>query len=104
SVTLSPLSAEPSDELLDALSGVLRGYPEVEWACVVSASRGPSAPVPTVGIRVDAGFRQRVNEIIAAVRRAGEAHGAGLDVLLLDDAALMRNARSAGLVFYPWRK
>ncbi|MCZ7683630.1 MAG: hypothetical protein M5U28_34605 [Sandaracinaceae bacterium] len=64
SVTLSPLSGAPPDELLDALADVLRGYPEVEWACLVQASRGPSAPVPAVGLRVDAGFRQRVNEII----------------------------------------
>lgn len=76
----------------------------MEWACLVQASRGPSAPVPAVGLRVDAGFRQRVNEIIQGVRRASDSKGAGLDVLLLDDAALMRTARGQGLVFYPWRK
>lgn len=104
SVSLSPLQGAPPDELLDALANVLRGYPEVEWACLVQASRGPSAPVPTVGVRVDAGFRQRVNDIIQGVRSASDAQGAGLDVLLLDDAALMRTARGQGLVFYPWRK
>lgn len=104
SVSLSPLTSEPPDELLDALAGVLRGYPEVEWACLVNASRGPSAPVPAVGLRIDGSFRQRVNEIVGEVRRAADARGAGLDVLLLDDASLMRTARGQGLVFYPWRK
>jgi hypothetical protein len=104
SVTIAPLPSEPSDELLDALTAVLREYPEVEWACAVHAARGPTAPVPTIGLRVDAGFRQRVNEIVSALRRTGDARGAGLDVILLDDAALMRSARGQGLVFYPWRK
>ena len=83
---------------------MLREYPEVEWACAMHASRGPTAPVPTIGLRVDAGFRQRVNELVSSLRRTGDAHGAGLDVILLDDAALMRSARGQGLVFYPWRK
>lgn len=104
SVSVSALANEPADELYDELSAVLRGYPEVEWACMCNASRGPSAPVPTVGVRVDTGFRQRVNDIVAELRRAGGARGAALDVLLLDDAELMRNARALGVVFYPWRK
>jgi len=104
SVTVAPLPSEPPDDLLDALSAVLREYPEVEWACAMHASRGPTAPVPTIGLRVDAGFRQRVNELVSSLRRTGDAHGAGLDVILLDDAALMRSARGQGLVFYPWRK
>ena len=104
SVSVSALANEPADELYDELSAVLRGYPEVEWACMCNASRGPSAPVPTVGVRVDTGFRQRVNDIVAELRRAGSARGAALDVLLLDDAELMRNARALGVVFYPWRK
>lgn len=104
SVTVSPLPSEPPEELLDALTSVLRDYPEVEWACLVHAARGPSAPIPAVGLRVDAGYRQRVNEIVSSARRATEARGAAVDVLLLDDAALMRSARGQGLVFYPWRK
>ncbi len=104
SVTFAPLAGEPPDDLLDALTTVMRGYPEIEWACFASASRGPTAPVPTVGLRIDSGFRQRVNEIVGAVRRAADERGAAVDVLLLDDGNLMRSARGQGLVFYPWRK
>ena len=101
---IEPLAGEPSDALYEALTTVLRSYPEVEWACLVSASRGPTAAVPTIGVRVDTGFRQRVNELVGELRRAGDAQHAALDVLLLDDAELMRSARAQGIVFYPWRK
>ncbi|HBQ13681.1 MAG: hypothetical protein RLP09_41675 [Sandaracinaceae bacterium] len=104
SVSLQELTSMPSDALFDSLTVVLRNYPEVEWAAMVQASRGPSASVPTVALRVDTGFRQRINDIVGEVRRAGDAEGAQLDVLLLDDAELMRNARATGVVFYPWRK
>lgn len=104
SVTISALSSEPPDALLDVLAGVLRGYPEVEWASFCVAARGPGAPSPAIALRLDTGYRQRLNEIIGAVRAVGDSHGAALDVLLLDDAALMRTARGNGVVFYPWRK
>ncbi len=104
SVTLSGLPSPPTAALLDALTAVLRGFPEVEWACMAQASRGPTKSVPTVALRVDDGFRQRVNEIIADVRGAAEANGASVDVLLLDDKALTRSARAQGYAFYPWRK
>lgn len=104
SVSIQPLGAEPTDELLNALSEVLRGYPEVEWACLGLVSRGPASAVPTVGLRVDTSFRQRVNEIIQNVRQAADARGASLDVLLLDDPQVMRTARQVALVFYPWRR
>ena len=42
--------------------------------------------------------------MITDLRRSGDAQGAALDVLLLDDADLMRSARALGIVFYPWRK
>lgn len=103
-VTIAPLGSEPSDELIEALTNVLRGYPEVEWACFVSAARGPTRAVPTIGVRVDTGFRQRVGEIVTELRGTSEAAGAALDVLLLDDANVLRAARGEGLVFYPWRK
>ena len=103
SVTLAALAQAPSDELYEALTNVLRGYPEVEWASLCAAARGPSAPVPTVGLRVDTSYRQRLNEIRDALRRTADEQGAALDVLLLDDAELMRSARAFG-VFYPWRK
>lgn len=104
SVSVVPLPSEPPAELLDALTSALREYPEVEWACVLYAARGPSEPVPAIGLRIDASYRQRVKELVSSVRRTGDAHGAGLDVILLDDTALMRSARGQGLVFYPWRK
>ena len=94
----------PSDQLLDALSGVLRDYPEVEWAVFASTARGPVAPLPTVGLRVDTSFRTRVGEIIPALKQTADTHGATVDVLLLDDPKLMRAARAEQLVFFPWRR
>jgi len=104
SVTLTPLSAEPPEHLLDALVESLRTYPEVEWAALCSVARGPAAAVPTIGLRVDPSFRQRVNEIISSVRSTAAAQSAALDVVLLDDAELLRTARQEALVFYPWRR
>lgn len=101
---VAPLGEEPSEELMDALTAVLRNFPEAEWACLVRAAVGTGAWLPAVGVRVDAGFRQRVNEMITQLRDAGAAQGASLEVILLDDATLMRNARGQGIVFYPWRK
>lgn len=103
-ITLTPLEQEPNDALMEDVADVLRTYPEVEWASFCAASRGASAPLPAIGLRVDASYRQRVSEIDGAVRKVVGAHGAALDVLLLDDAALMRAARAQGVVFYPWRQ
>jgi hypothetical protein len=91
-------SGEPSEDLLDALSAVLRNYPEAEWAAILPPPRR------AVGVRIDPSFRRRVEELVAHVRRASESQSAGLEVVLLDDPALMRSARGQGLVFYPWRK
>lgn len=104
SATLSGLVTIPADAIFDKLAAVLRGYPEVEWAALANAARGPAKPVPTICVRVDTSFRQRVNDLITELRQAADAQGAALDVLLLDDADLMRTARSEGIVFYPWRK
>lgn len=103
-VVIMPLQSEASDALLRRLADSLRSFPEVEWALLASVARGPAPPVPTVAVRVDAAFRMRVNDIVASVRAAAAAEGAGLDVLLLDDAQLMRLARAAGQPFYPWRR
>jgi hypothetical protein len=103
-VTIAPLQSDASDALLRTLANALRTFPEVEWALLASVARGPAPPVPTVAVRVDASFRMRVNDIVAAVRAAAAGAGAGLDVLLLDDAQLMRLARAAGQPFYPWRR
>jgi hypothetical protein len=104
SVTMSALTTEPPDEALEALSELFRGYPEVEWACIGSVARGPSASVPAIGLRVDPAFRQRAGEIVASVRRTADEKGASLDVILLDDPQVMRTARQVALVFYPWRR
>jgi len=104
SVEFHALTQEPSDELLDALSAVLRDYPEVEWAVFANASRGPVEPLPTVALRIDTTFRTRVGEIIPALKRIADEHGATIDVILLDDPKLMRAARSTQLVFFPWRR
>jgi hypothetical protein len=103
-VKITPLAHAPPDALLDALSDVLREYPEVEWACLCSAERGPTGALPTIGLRIDPAFRTRVQEISSKVTDVAGAQGAALDVLLLDDAALMRTARAMALVFHPWRR
>ncbi len=103
-VRIEVLAEEPSDDLLSALAELLRGYPEVEWAAIFGAARGPGPLLPTLGLRVDTAYRARVNEIIRGLREVGEALGASLDVLLLDDAQLMRQARAEALVFFPWRR
>lgn len=104
SASIGPLTTEPPEPLLDALSELYRGYPEVEWACMGAVSRGPADAVPTVGLRVDTSFRQRVNEIIQRLRVAGDGAGASLDVLLLDDPTVMRTVRGEAKLFYPWRR
>jgi hypothetical protein len=103
-VTIGPLQSEAGDTLLRALADALREFPEVEWALLASVARGPAAAVPTVAVRVDPSFRSRVGDIVAGVRAAASGAGAGLDVLLLDDARLMKQARAAGQPFYPWRR
>ena len=104
SVHVHKLAEIPSDELLKGLADVLRGYPEVEWAALCAIARGPGAPMPTAALKVDTAFRQRVNEIIQRLRETGEDQGASLDVLLLDDAAVMRTVRSQAMLFYPWKR
>lgn len=104
SVAVHKLSDVPSDDLLAALAGVLRGYPEVEWAALCAIARGPGGPMPTAALKVDMAFRQRVNEIVQRLRESGDAQGASLDVLLLDDPKVMRTVRSEALLFYPWKR
>ena len=94
----------PPDALLDALSEVLREFPEVEWASFFVASRGPTDARPTVGLRVDTSYRQRINDIIRGLRGAADEQGATVDVMLLDDPKLVRDARAQAIVFFPWRR
>lgn len=104
SVTVAAMTVEPEDALLDALSAVLRGFPEVEWASYFMAARGPTDPRPTIGLRVDTSYRARVQDIIGALRSKADEQGASVDVLLLDDPALVREARARAIVFFPWRR
>jgi hypothetical protein len=103
SVRIEALAEPPSEALLSALFDDLREYPEVEWAAIFAAGRGPGPLLPTVGLRVDTAYRARVDEIVRSLRAVGGALGASLDVLLLDDMALMRQARAEALVFFPWQ-
>jgi hypothetical protein len=49
-------------------------------------------------------FMTRAGEIEAAALCAGTARGAELRVLMLTEAAVMREARTHGRAFYPWKK
>jgi hypothetical protein len=97
-------AAEPEPALLDPISEVLRGYPEVEWAAICATSQGTGRSRPTIAIRLDPSYRTRLGEIVAALRETSAQAGAPLDVLLLDDPDLVRAARGDGVVFYPWRR
>jgi hypothetical protein len=101
---IRPLAQTPPEDLLAAATAVLRNYPEVEWAAYCFAARGEAPAGPALGLRLDEGFRQRVGEIVFALRTAAAENGADVDVILLDDPDGMRGARSEGFVFYPWRR
>lgn len=105
SVDVMPMGDTPDDALLDALNGTLRGYPEVEWGafCYTRRSQGGGA-TPTVALRIDTSYRARVGEIVQAVRAKADEQGATVDVLLLDDPAMMRAVRAESLLFFPFRR
>ena len=88
------------DAVLSQVADALRNYPEIEWACEVSD--GGEAQV--IGMRIASTFLTRVPEIKTAVAKVGKAHGAALVVLVLDDPQQMREARTQGNLFFPWRK
>jgi len=92
---LAPLKAMVDSQQLDMLEIVLREYPEVEWACLGHA-RGALA----MGLRLDPRVRTRVDDLAKELGRVSN----GMPVMLLDDAQLMRAARTEAFVFYPWRK
>jgi len=97
---LRPLDLGLSEAALGAIAETLRGFPEVEWACEVS----DGTEVPVIGLRVSPQFMTRAAEIEQATFDAGTARGAELRVLLLSDAAVMREARTHGSAFFPWKK
>ena len=97
---LRPLQIGLSEAVQSAIADALRAYPEVEWACEVS----DGTELPLVGVRVTLSFTTRVGEIEAAVLKAARARNASVRVVMLNEPALMREARAHGNTFFPWRK
>ena len=104
SVQIRVLPEPPSDEFIAALTEVLRKYPEVEWATISLAARGPAAPMLAVGLRIAETFRDNLAEIARLLKFVGHSYDVGLDVLVLDDPNLVKDARTLGEIFFPWRR
>jgi hypothetical protein len=102
--TMLALEAAPSEEMLDDLSALLRNYPEVEWACLVTAARADHGQTPSAALRIEPAFRKNLVEIGDKIRETSAQHGGRYDVLMLDTPEQMKQARHIGLPFYPWRK
>jgi hypothetical protein len=94
STRLFPPASPPDDALLDRLEAILRGYPEVEWACIGSASAQPA-----LGLRIDQRMRKRLEALADAVAKAS-----GLVVVTLDDPSHFKAAKGEAFVFFPWRR
>lgn len=88
------------DAALHALSSELRGFPEVEWACVMA----DDSEVPLIGVRIDPSFLNRVADITDVILDIGERQSVALQVLLLNNQELLRNARRTGRAFYPGQR
>jgi hypothetical protein len=97
---LRPLQVGLSDVLQQSIAEALRSFPEVEWACEVS----DGTETPVVGVRVSPSFLTRVADIEMAILKAAAARRVSLRVLLLNEPAQMREARTNGNTFFPWRK
>jgi hypothetical protein len=102
--TMEALPHEPSDELFEAFTTVLREYPEVEWACVVRAESGHGPSRPSVALRIEPAFRRHLAEISRRLEEVSAEHGEVYEALVLDTPEQMKQARNVGLPFYPWRK
>jgi hypothetical protein len=85
---------------LEALSTGLRGFPEVEWACVLS----DGSDSPQIAVRIDPSFLNRVADITDVILDVGEEHAHTLQVLLLNNQELVKRARKNGRAFYPWKR
>lgn len=94
------LAALVPDTLLQAISNGLRAFPEVEWACVLPETSG----VPTIGVRVDPSFLNRVAEVTDAIMSAASACSQDLSVMLLNSPESVKSARKSGQAFYPWKR
>ncbi len=93
SAPLGRPSAPPEDALVDRLDALLRGYPEVEWACL-----GLTEGRPALGLRVDARLRSRLDALASVVAASG------LVTVVLDDPLHFKASRTEAFVFYPWRR
>jgi hypothetical protein len=102
--TMQALDVPPSEELLDELDDVLREYPEVEWACLVTGARADHKQSESVALRIEPAFRKNLDEITQKLREVGATRHATYDVLMLDTPEQMKQARQIGFPFYPWRK
>lgn len=102
-IPISPLREVPPDTFLDALADIMRGFPEVEWACLFILNNDDS-PSLALGLRLDQGFRTRQDEITALLEARAVANREPIRVVLLDDPAWSRVARNEALMFYPWRR
>jgi hypothetical protein len=100
--TMTALTTAPTDALIVAFTQVLRGYCEVEWACLVGEAE--RAEALSVVLRIEPALRTHMAEISAKLRRAAAEQNASCDVLVLDTADQIKRARIIGLPFYPWRK
>jgi hypothetical protein len=97
---LAPPKINLTDGLRDAIASALRGFPEVEWACVAS----DDSEMPLIGVRVDPSFLNRVADITDAILDHCEKQGLDLQVLLLNNSELVKSAHKFGQAIYPWRK
>jgi hypothetical protein len=92
------LQASVSDSALEALSTELKGFPEVEWACVLV----DESDVPLIAVRIDPSFLNRVADITDVILDVGERQSLTLQVLLLNNQDQVKRARRNGRAFYPW--
>jgi hypothetical protein len=98
--TLEAPEVSLDDAVLSAMADELRKYPEVEWACELS----DGSELMVIGVRVDPSYTARASEIETKVGRAGRGKGGRLQMLLLLEAAVTKNARAKGRMFFPWKK
>jgi hypothetical protein len=92
--------AQLPDTVLHGISTGLRGFPEVEWACVMT----DGSEIPLIGVRVDPSFLNRLADITDAIMDVGDKQSLELQVLLLNNQDLVKNARKNGRAFYPWKR
>lgn len=102
-IELAELLYAPNEELLEALTKVLRSYPEIEWASYCHVARPAGDPSPAIGLRVMDTYRDNVTAIIKDLCEAGRTRNVELDVLLMDGHDLLRKGRERAFVFFPWK-